>query len=121
MLRGRDRNDIIKMADLYRTLAGHRDITIGSTEFKRNDEFELRKTEFEKALQAAKKKAEFMAQALGAKIGRVHSIAEEGEESWIMSKGYATNIIDKGEVSGAPVSYGTIRISARVMVEFELE
>jgi hypothetical protein len=113
-------NDITKMADLYRTLAGHKDITIQSTEFKRNDEFDLRKAEFEKALVVAKKKAEFMAQALGAKIGRVHAIAEEGTENWSEVKLYQ-NVVTKDEAGGAPTSYGTIRISARVMVEFELE
>jgi len=113
-------NDISKMADLYRTLSGHKDITIQSTEFKRNDEFELRKAEYEKALLAAKKKAEFMAQALGVKVGRVHSIAEENTENWLEAKPYQ-NVMTKDEANGAPTNYGTIRISARVLVEFELE
>jgi len=114
-------NDITKMADLYRTLAGHKDITIGSTEFKRNDEFELRRAEYEKALLAAKKKAEFMAQALGVRIGKVHSIQEVGGENWIESKPYAANLRDKPESSGGQVNYGTIKITADVIVEFELE
>ena len=113
-------NDITKMADVYRTLAGHKNITIGSTEFKRNDEFELRKAEYEKALLAARKKAEFMAQALGAKAGRVHSIVEEGAEDWSGIHGYAGNV-EKREANGGQLSYGTIKVSARVMVEFELE
>ncbi len=117
-------NDITKMADVYRTLAGHKNITIQSTDFKRNDEFDLRKTEFEKALLTAKKKAEFMAQALGAKIGKVHSIQEVGTENWFETKAYAANVMEKGELSdlsGGQTNYGTIKITARVMVEFELE
>jgi uncharacterized protein YggE len=114
-------NDIKKMADVYWTLAGHKDITIQSTDFKRNDEFDLRKAEYEKALHAAKKKAEFMAQALGARIGKVHSIQEVGGENWFEAKAYAANVVEKRESSGDQTSYGTIKISARVMVEFELE
>ncbi len=114
-------NDIKKMADVYRTLALHKDISIEGTEFKRNDEFELRKAEFEKALLAAKKKAEFMAQALGAKVGKVHSIVEESAEAWHVLKGYANMRANKPEKTGEQTSYGTITISASVMVEFELE
>ena len=114
-------NDIKKMADLYLTLAGHKNITIQSTDFKRNDEFELRKSEFEKALLAARKKAEFMAQALGAKIGKVHSIQEVGAEDWFETKAYTANVLEKREPSAGQSNYGTIKISARVMVEFELE
>lgn len=114
-------NDITEMADVYRTLAGHRDLTIQSTEFKRNDEFEVRKAEFEKALLAARKKAEFMAQALGAKAGRVHAIVEESAETWPVLKGYMNVSAHKPEKTGDQTSYGTITISANVIVEFELE
>ncbi len=113
-------NDITKMADVYRTLAGHKNITIGSTDFKRNDEFDLRKAEYEKALLAAKKKAEFMAQALAAKIGKVHSIQEVAGDNWFETK-VSANVLEKRESSGGQSSYGTIKITARVMVEFELE
>ncbi len=115
-------NDIRKMADVYRILAGYKDISIDGTEFKRNDEFEVRKAEFEKALLAAKKKAEFMAQALGAKVGRVHSIQEAGVE-WAPSLG-DSNIYEKmnaSPVGGGQANYGTITVTARVVVEFELE
>ncbi len=113
-------NDIRKMADVYRTLAGHKDITIQGTAFKRDDEFELRKAEFEKALLAAKKKAEFMAQTLGARIGKVHSIQEVGSENWLEARAY-TNVTGKGDAGGSQTNYGTIKITARVTVEFELE
>jgi uncharacterized protein YggE len=114
-------NDIKKIADVYRTLALHKDLTIQSTEFKRNDEFEVRKAEFEKALLAAKKKAEFMAVTLGAKIGKVHAIQEAGADNWIETKAYKPNFRSKGESSGDQESYGTVHISASVVVEFELE
>ncbi len=113
-------NDIRKMADLYRKLAGYKDITIESTVFKRNDEFEVRKAEFEKALLAAKKKAEFMAQTLGARIGKVHSIVEEGAEQWFAANEYS-NVATRGNAGGGQAAYGTVRITARVKVEFELE
>jgi uncharacterized protein YggE len=114
-------NDIRKMADVYRTLAGYKDISIESTEFKRNDEFELRKAEFEKALLAAKKKAEFMAQVLGARIGKVHAIQEAGADTRIETKAFAANVAHKPERTDDQTSYGTITITASVMVEFELE
>jgi uncharacterized protein YggE len=113
-------NDIKKMPDVYRVLAGHKAITIQSTDFERNDEFEVRKTEYEKALLAAKKKAEFMAQTLGARVGRVHSIVEESADSWSGLQGFA-NVKEKDELNGGRTVYGTIKITARVMVEFELE
>ncbi len=114
-------NDIKRMPDVYRVLAGHKAITIQSTDFERNDEFEVRKAEYEKALLAAKKKAEFKAQTLGAKIGKVHSIQEVGAENWFEAKPYKANVMEKGELNVGQAGYGTIKITARVMVEFELE
>lgn len=113
--------DIKKMPDVYRILAGYKSVSINGTDFERNDEFEVRKAEYEKALLAAKKKAEFMAQALGAKVGRVHSIQEVGAENWFAMKGYAANVAEKPEKSDGQNAYGTVKITARVMVEFELE
>jgi uncharacterized protein YggE len=112
---------LFRSPDVYRVLAGHKTITIQNTEFERNDEFEVRKMEFEKALLAAKKKAEFMAQTLGAKIGKVHSIAEVGAENWFEAKPYEANVMEKREFNAEQTGYGTIKITARVMVEFELE
>jgi uncharacterized protein YggE len=114
-------NNIKKIGDVYRTLAGYKDITIEGTEFKRSDEFELRKAEFEKALLAAKKKADFMVQALGAKIGKVHSIQEESTENWGVTRAYANVRMETPAESGGQAHYGTIKITARVIVEFELE
>lgn len=114
-------NDITKMADLYRTLAGHKSIEIQGTAFKRDDEFDLRKAESEKALQAARQKAEYMARALGAKVGRVRSIVEGNTGSWPVLAGDASNVATRQAGGGGTASYGTILISARVMVEFELE
>jgi uncharacterized protein YggE len=114
-------NDIKKMPDVYRVLADHKTVTIQNTDFERNDEFEVRKAEFEKALLAAKKKAEFMAQTLGAKIGKVHSIQEVGADNWFEAKPYEANVMEKREFNADQTGYGTIKITARVMVEFELE
>lgn len=113
-------NDIKKMADVDRVLANHQVITIHGTDFERNDEFEVRKAEYEKALLAAKRKAEFMAQTLGVKVGRVHSIQEESDNWSMPLEGFA-NVRTKAEQGGGQAGYGTIKITARVMVEFELE
>ncbi|MCJ7545558.1 MAG: SIMPL domain-containing protein [Deltaproteobacteria bacterium] len=109
--------DINKIAAVYKELANYRSITINGTEYKRNDEFDIRKTEFEKALQAAKKKAEYMARALDRKIGKVYSIQEVSPENYV-----AANLYEKDKDSGgAKAGFGNIKISAMVVVEFELE
>jgi len=122
-------NDIGKMALVYKELANFKNLTIESTEFKRNDEFDIRKTEYEKALQAARKKAEYMTQALQAKMGKVHSIREfnleTGPDTIPATEAVAANISRRQReayTSNEPVSeYGNIKITALVSVEFELE
>jgi uncharacterized protein len=112
--------DINKISDVYKELADHQDVSIQGTDFKRNDEFDIRKTEYEKALQAAKNKAEYMAQALGARIGNVYSIQEVvGSENYFEAKAIS-NITATGS-GGENAGYGNIKISAQVLVEYELE
>lgn len=109
--------DINKIATVYRELANYRSITINGTEYKRNDEFDIRKIEFEKALQAAKKKAEYMARALDRKIGKVYSIQEVSPDNYVVANLYER---DK-DSGGVKTGFGNIKISAQVVVVYELE
>jgi uncharacterized protein len=111
--------DIHKLDEVYKALADYRSVSITGTEYRRNDEFEVRKSEFEKALNAARKKAEYMANALNAKIGKVHSIQESSSDD-----SYTVNTYARSSDKGAPESksgYGSIKITAMAVVEFELE
>ncbi|RPJ80862.1 MAG: DUF541 domain-containing protein [Deltaproteobacteria bacterium] len=111
--------DINKLDEVYKALANYRSVSIIGTEFRRNDEFEVRKTEFEKALHAARKKAEYMANALNAKIGKVYSIQEASADD-----SFAVNTYSRLSEKGAPESksgYGSIQVTAIAVVEFELE
>lgn len=116
-------NDISKMPGVYLELSNHKNLTILSTVYKRNDEFDIREKEFDKALLAAKKKAEHMAQALNVKIGKVHSIQEESSE--YSSPNIYSNYVAKAKMAEKDDAgfgtTGTIKISATVIVEFELE
>lgn len=112
--------NINKIADVYKELANYQSITIQGTDYRRNDEFDIRKIEFEKALQAAKKKAEYMAQTLNTKIGKVYSIQELSSENCFTVSTY-TNVLREKEPSESKSGYGNIKISALVVVEFELE
>lgn len=113
--------DINRMAAVYKELANYQSITIQDTGYKRNDESDIRKSEFEKAIQAAKKKAEYMTQTLNAKMGKVHSIREISSENDI-SEHYA-NLRERemSKTGGAESGYGNIKIAAVVVIEFELE
>jgi uncharacterized protein YggE len=117
-----DVNDISKMAAIYRELANYQNITIQGTDYKRNDEFDVREKEFEKALLAAKKKAEHMAQALNVRIGKVYAIQELSLDNLVLGHTYANVEAKKERMLGEDrTGYGNIRISALVVVEFELE
>jgi len=77
-------------------------------------------TEFEKAIQAAKKKAEYMTQSLNVKIGKVYSIHELNSGDCFSITRY-TNEFREREPGEAKTGFGNIRITALVSVEFELE
>jgi uncharacterized protein YggE len=118
-------NDIDLMSKAYRTLAVHDDVSVSSTEFKRSDEYEQRMKQYEKALKAARGKAEKMAETLGARVGKVRNIAELGLpgdfSGDIVSNvaGYANQRSSGG--SSVSAGYGYVTIDGRVFVEFELE
>jgi len=112
--------DMSKISEVYKKLADYQNITIQETDYRRNDEFEIRKIEFEKALLATKKKADYMAQTLGTKIGKVYSIQELSAYNFLA---ISTNVL-KEEFGGEKEiksGYGNIKITALVLVEFELE
>jgi uncharacterized protein YggE len=118
-------NDIDLMPKAYRTLAAHDDVSVSYTEFKRSDEYEQRMEQYEKALKAARKKAEKMAGTLDARLGEVRSIAELGEAGFF-SANPVSNVASFGDQrssAGSSVSagYGYVTIEGRVVVEFELE
>ncbi|MDD1778195.1 MAG: SIMPL domain-containing protein, partial [Candidatus Helarchaeota archaeon] len=112
--------DMSKISEVYKKLANYQNITIQETDYKRNDEFEIRKIEFEKALLAAKKKADYMAQTLDTKIGKVYSIQELSADNFFAISTYS-NVLKEREVSDSKSGYGNIKITALVLVEFELE
>ena len=111
--------DINKIAEVYRELANYQSITIQGTDFKRNDDFDIRKIEYEKALRAAKEKAEYMAQMLNTKMGRVYSVQEVSNGDYFMPQMLYEKEAMKAE--NVPTGFGNIKISVSVIVEFELE
>jgi uncharacterized protein YggE len=112
-------NDINNMSSVYQELSHYKNITIRNTDYKRDDYFNIREKEFDKALQAARKKAEHMAQVLNVKIGKVHSIQELGPEN--IFQGFNSNVAQVQYIGTENSGYGTIKIVASVIVEFELE
>jgi uncharacterized protein YggE len=114
--------NINKISEVYKELANYQNITIQETEYKRNDEFEIRKIEFEKALLAAKKKADYMAQTLDTKIGKVYSIQELSAFNLLAINTYSNVLREEArEERDSKSGYGKIKITALVLVEFELE
>lgn len=112
-------NEIKNISGVYRELANYKELTIRNTDFRRRDEFEVRKAELEKAINAAKNKAEHMAHVLGAKIGKVYSIQETRQNEYLSHNNYS-NVRSAGEDTGQ-TGYGNIKISGEVILEFELE
>jgi uncharacterized protein YggE len=119
-------DDMNKLPLVYKELANFRQVSILDTDFKRHDEFSIRKGEYEKALQASRVKAEYMAQALQAKVGKVHSIQELGLEDGCYAAGEsAGNLRSMSKAASAQneaaAEYGSIKITALVAVEFDLD
>lgn len=113
-------NDISNMSSVYKELSNYKNITIQNTDYKRDDYFNIREKEFDKALQVARKKAEHMAQVLNVKIGKVHSIQELNSEN--VFQNFYANVAQVQRTAITEISgYGTIKIVAAVIVEFELE
>ena len=110
-------NDIDKIHVVYNELSKYDSLTIHSTEYGRNDEFERRNEEFRKALLAAKEKAEFMAGTLNASVGPVIRIQEESVGNFFTGSVYR-NQAESDQVGG---TFGAVAITATVKVDFELK
>jgi hypothetical protein len=108
-------NDITKMADVYWTLAAHKNISIQST-FQTQRRFDLKKRSTRRR-SLLQEKGEFMAR-------RSRQMGSYSIRKWTGKLGWQTvcgKFQGKEESSGGQSSYGSIKIIARVMVEFELE
>ena len=113
-----DVNDLGKLPAIYEILAKFEQITIMSSTYERHDTFEKRKIELKRALQAAKEKAEFMADIMGCKLGKVKEINEVSWDNGAAGGVYANTM----RMEKAPdVSFGSVTISATVHVEFYIE
>jgi uncharacterized protein YggE len=100
-------------------LSKHNSITISATEYGRNDEFEKRNSEFKKALIAAKSKAQTMVETLDVKLGQVLRIEEMGSGGIISKNAYVS--VARAPVRETGGTFGSVKIDAMVVVEFELE
>lgn len=112
-------NDLSLLPHIYSELSKHNSITINSTEYGRNDEFEKRNSEFKKALIAAQTKAQTMAETLNVKIGPVLRIEEIGSGGIAPRKAYANVARMATRETGG--TFGSVEITAMVAVEFELK
>lgn len=113
--------DIDNLVTVYNKLALYEDISLNNTEYKRNDEFEIRQERFKEALLAAKEKAEHMAGVLNVKLGKVHSIMEMSSQNFFAMEAYSNVSRASLSDSSSSVGYGDITISAEVAVEFKLK
>lgn len=111
-------NDMDILHRIYNELAQHSSLTIGWTEYGRNDELELRNKELQKALLAARTKAEIMAATLNTEIGRVLRIEESG--SGPVGRPEVLYAERSGNNSGGG-TFGSVDITGIAVVEFELK
>jgi uncharacterized protein YggE len=112
-------NNLSLLPRIYSELSKHNSVTINSTEYGRNDEFEKRNEEFKKALVAAKTKAHTMAETLDVKVGPVIRIEEIGSGGTAPRQAYAN--VARAPIRETGGSFGSVKISAMVAVEFELK
>ena len=112
--------DFGKIADIL-DAAGNAGASSMSTQFRRSDMAELKKQVRENALKAAKDKAEQTAKALGIKLGRITSVAEnQGGYMWnatyFPQAANSMNVRDSGVALG-----GTLQpLTLDVTIGFEL-
>lgn len=110
--------DVAALPAVYAALAEFAEVTVYNTVYERSDEAQLRDQEIEKALLAARSKAEKMARVLGATLGEVVLINEVSDERRA-SAIYSNRIEKNKDLSRS--GYGEIEITALVAVEFELD
>jgi len=112
-------NDMNQLPSIYNELAKYDHLTIQRTEYGRNDEFEKRNAEFQKALLAAKEKAKLMAKVLNAEMGPVFRIQEMSFQDVVTRNSYNNRGGAGFETTGG--TFGSVDIVATVSVEFELK
>ncbi len=110
------------LQDTYRIheeLAQFPELTVGQTEYGRNDESLLQTAALQEALKAAQTKARAMAETLGCELGRVLNIREAGADFTPISRPevrLTAAAADPGEVS----TTGSVSITGNVSVDFEI-
>ncbi len=111
-------NDIKNIHLVYNQLSKYNALAITSTGYGRNDTEKIRNRELTKALLVAREKAALMAAGLGVTIGRVLKITEAG-----LQPGPHPVALMRGDAAPkkAGGTFGSVTISARVVVEFALE
>ena len=112
-------NDMKQIHLIYNELSKYDSLTINRTEYGRNDEFEERNAEFQKALLAAKEKAVLMAGVLNAEVGPVFRIQEMSYQDVVTRNLYENRAGAGIETSGG--RFGSVDVIATVSVEFELK
>ncbi len=110
-------NDIANIHQVYNQLSKYNLLSIRGTTYGRNDTDNIRNNEYKKALLAARKKAELMAATLGVTTGLVINIIESGVQT------IAPVALLKADAAPAQPggTFGSVTISAHVVVEFELK
>lgn len=113
---------VTALEDTYRIhalLANFPDLSIGHTEYGRDDESQLQITALQQALQNAQAKAGAMATTVGAQLGMVRNITESQTTSFPMAKMEA-RLATESQDPAAVTTTGTITIRGEVTVDFAI-
>lgn len=105
---------------LHQTLAGFKNLTIGHTEYGRDDVSLLHTAALQQALQSAEAKARAMAETLGAQLGEVQRIRETGNTPIVLPR-MAAAMADAGGDPGTVTTTGSVTVTGDVEVEFALK
>lgn len=104
---------------IHKELARYPNLSIGQTEYGRNDEQQLRISALQDALKIAEAKARAMAETLGVSLGPVSGVRESGDIAVPIGRPevrLAASAADPGEVS----TTGSVTITGNVSVDFEI-
>lgn len=114
-------NNISDTFRIHAKLSEFKNLTTGATQYGRNDEPQMRIGALQQALKDAQAKAQVMSETLGAGLGQVLHIREEGEtvpfRQERMEAKVAASPVDPGEVT----TTGSVTVTGTVAVEFALE
>ena len=113
-------NTIANTYRIHKELARYPNLSVGQTEYGRNDEPQLHITALRDALKMAETKARAMTETLGVSLGPVLNIREAGEAAIPVARPearLAASSADPGEVS----TTGSVTITGNVVVDFEIK